>query len=262
MTNTTYRCNAGQATFNKQNFASEGSLMCCQCNSGVSSMFSLKGLRAKTPMRVTGSIYLCRDLFAQQIIKQNKNALGQSMPYQQLINQFLKTFLGLVMFFVFLVSPVQAGLEVGEEVPNYVRADISGFDFHDQDLSKSSIAGAVARDANFSGVDLHGTVLTLSDLKGSNLQGVDLTDTLSDRVNFQKTDLSNAVLTNMIASGSSFAGAKIDGADFTFAVLDSDDQRNLCKVATGTNPKTGITTRDSLECSDQEGGYKPPMPGT
>ena len=66
----------------------------------------------------------------------------------------------------------------------------------------------------------------------------------------------------MIASGSSFAGASIEGADFSYAVLDSDDQRNLCKIASGTNPKTGIATRDSLECSDQEAGYKPAMPGS
>ena len=159
------------------------------------------------------------------------------------------------------VLPVQAGLQQGEEVPNYVRSDITGFDFHDQDLSRSSIAGSVARDANFSGVDLHGTVLTLSDLKGSNLQGINLADTLSDRVNFQKTDLRNAVLTNMIAAGSSFAGARIEGADFTYAVLDSDDQKNLCKIAEGINPTTGVSTRDSLECALQGDTYKPAMPG-
>mgnify|MGYP001216475310 CR=1 FL=1 len=149
----------------------------------------------------------------------------------------------------------------GDEVPNYVRANITGFDLHGQDLSKSSIAGAVARDANFSDVDLHGTVLTLSDLKGSNLNGINLTDTLSDRVNFQRTDLRNAVLINMIASGSSFAGSIIEGADFTYAILDSDDRKNLCEIAEGVNPVTGVSTRDSLECVRGSGGYKPAMPG-
>ena len=150
----------------------------------------------------------------------------------------------------------------GDEVPNYVRADITGIDLHGQDLSKSSIAGAVARDADLSGVDLHGTVLTLSDLKGSNLNGINLTDTLSDRVNFQKTDLRNSILVNMIASGSSFAGAKIEGADFTYAILDSDDQKALCQIAEGTNPITGISTRESLECVLGGSGYKPAMPGS
>tara|TARA_Y100001968_G_C19395282_1_gene737928 strand:+ start:283 stop:855 length:573 start_codon:yes stop_codon:yes gene_type:complete len=169
----------------------------------------------------------------------------------------------ITVLFLLVFSPeAQAVLEVGDEVPNYVRSDITGIDLHGEDLSKSSIAGAVVRDANLSDVDLHGTVLTLSDLKGSNLNGIDLSDTLSDRVNFQKTDLRNSVLVNMIASGSSFAGAQIDGADFTYAVLDSDDQRNLCKIASGTNPVTGVKTSESLECAEGEGGYKPAMPGS
>ncbi len=180
-------------------------------------------------------------------------------------DSLIKRLFGLLLAFgliFFSATSVNAVLEVGDEVPNYVRSQITGIDLHGQDLSKSSIAGATARDSNLSDVDLHGTVVTLADLKGSNLNGINLTDTLSDRVNFQKTDLRNAVLVNMIASGSSFAGAKIEGADFSFSVLDSDDQRNLCEIAEGTNPVTGVATRDSLECSERGVGYKPPMPGT
>ncbi len=179
-------------------------------------------------------------------------------------DRFFSRLISLALAFALLFipcNPAQAVLEVGDEVPNYVRSQITGIDLHGQDLSKSSIAGATARDSNLSDVDLHGTVVTLADLKGSNLNGINLTDTLSDRVNFQKTDLRNAILVNMIASGSSFAGALIEGADFSFAVLDRDDQRNLCEIADGINPTTRVATRDSLECAENLGGYKPAMPG-
>ena len=87
--------------------------------------------------------------------------------------KFLRYFLCITFSFLVLSSPVFAGANVavkgeGDEVPSYVRSNITGFDFHGEDLHLSSIAGAVARDADFSDVDLHGTTLTLSDLKGSN----------------------------------------------------------------------------------------------
>ena len=56
------------------------------------------------------------------------------------------------------------------------------------------------------------------------------------------------MLTGIIASGSSFSNAQIEGADFTDALLDRDDQRRLCGEADGINPSTGVATFDSLGC--------------
>jgi hypothetical protein len=47
---------------------------------------------------------------------------------------------------------------------------------------------------------------------------------------------------------SKFSAAVIDGADFTDAVLDLPQQKALCARASGTNARTGVTTRDSLAC--------------
>ena len=94
------------------------------------------------------------------------------------VSVFLKYILSFICSILLISAPVFAGANVavkgeGDEVPSYVRSNITGFDFHGEDLHLSSIAGAVARDADFSDVDLHGTTLTLSDLKGSNLNGID-----------------------------------------------------------------------------------------
>jgi uncharacterized protein YjbI with pentapeptide repeats len=69
-----------------------------------------------------------------------------------------------------------------------------------------------------------------------------------DKVDFSEADFSNANLSGVIATGSSFAGATVTNADFSDALIDRNDQRALCRDAEGTNPITGIDTRASLGC--------------
>jgi uncharacterized protein YbjT (DUF2867 family) len=70
----------------------------------------------------------------------------------------------------------------------------------------------------------------------------------SEGFDFSDTDLRGAILRGAIASGSRFGGARIENADFSDALIDRASQRQLCRTATGTNPVSGVGTRESLGC--------------
>jgi uncharacterized protein YjbI with pentapeptide repeats len=91
-------------------------------------------------------------------------------------------------------------------------------------------------------------VFESSTLIRANLQGVNFSDGIAYLTDLSGADLSNAVLTSAILLKSIFKGATVTGADFSFAMLDRDQALQLCKTASGTNPVTGVDTRESLGC--------------
>jgi uncharacterized protein YjbI with pentapeptide repeats len=71
---------------------------------------------------------------------------------------------------------------------------------------------------------------------------------------FNRANLKNAVVKEMYVSGSTlFEGvASIENSDWSDTMLRKDQTKYLCAhpTAKGTNPTTGVDTRESLMCPD------------
>ena len=133
------------------------------------------------------------------------------------------------------------------EIRNQQELDLEQ-DMHGQDLSGNEFVKFDLNGFNFSNSNLQGAVFNNSKLNNASLSGADLTDALAYATDFTDADLTDVNFTNALLMESNFDGAKIDGADFTDAVLSRIQQKDLCKKANGINPSTGESTEYSLGC--------------
>ncbi|MCG9885601.1 MAG: pentapeptide repeat-containing protein [Cyanobacteria bacterium] len=146
------------------------------------------------------------------------------------------------------IAPAAAQLKEYAPPTSYSNAELSRRDFSKQTLRGAEFTNANLSYAKFIDAQAQAAAFSGSLLKETDLSGADLTYALMDSVKFIGTNFTNTVLTEALLLGSEFRDVQITGADFDGALLDGYQQKQLCAIASGTNPTTGIATRDSLGC--------------
>ncbi len=159
------------------------------------------------------------------------------------ISQLCKLSLGLVLVgaIALLFATPACALDYNKEI-------LINADFSNRDLTDASFTKANLRNSNLSHSNLEGVSFFGANLEDANLEGVNLTNATLDSARLVGVNLTNANLEGAFAFNAKFDGAIIDGADFTDVLLRQDVQKKLCDVASGKNPVTGRSTRDTLDC--------------
>jgi uncharacterized protein YjbI with pentapeptide repeats len=155
-------------------------------------------------------------------------------------------------------SKIQTGgastLQSGRTIAITRGVNLDRSDFSGQNMKGVAFQQSIVRDANFKGANLFGASFFDATVDGSNFDDTDMTQVNLEMAQLSRATMRNTVAREMYVGGATiFDGIKdIENSDWTDTFLSKYQKKLLCghPTAKGTNPVTGVDTRESLQCTD------------
>lgn len=134
---------------------------------------------------------------------------------------------------------------------DYASKNWTGTDFSNGSYVEKDFSGGLFRGCDFSGSDLTSARFFKAELREANLTGANLSFASIEAATLRDAILKDAVMTSAYISDSILDAASIENVDFTDALISPESTiAKLCQRpdATGTNPATGVPTRERYVC--------------
>uniref|UniRef100_A0A7S0C287 Pentapeptide repeat-containing protein n=1 Tax=Proboscia inermis TaxID=420281 RepID=A0A7S0C287_9STRA len=200
-------------------------------------------------VRLSEQLHHSVDLHASKDYNFDANLM---LPTKKNSGLLKNVFTGFLAFLIMASSSLPASAISGGGL-DFAGLDLSGKDYSSANYKGKDFSQVIARQTTFKGSNLQGcrfykALLVETDFSDADIRGASLEDTSMD----------DAILKNTNAGGAYFSASLLDaktleGADMTDAQLPPKLLARICEkpdFAKGTNPVTGVDTRDSLMCPE------------